>query len=255
MSSHQAFAQDTSQDTSTDWIITIGGSTEYGPSYQGASRGSFNFVPSFDIRRLGEVADYSAPDDNIDFTLFDIAGVEFGPVAGFRTGRSTSDDRRLNGLQTVDWTIDAGAFAQYWPIEKNLRLRVETRQALWGGDGLVADLAADWFVPVDDKLVLSVGGRASIANTTYMSRNFGITSSEAATNGQLDAFDANGGLKSVGVAVAATYALSPAWSAQIYYKYDRLMNDAATSPVTSVLGSPDQNTIGFSLTRSFQISF
>jgi len=255
MSAHQAVAQDAHQQQSTDWIVTIGGSTEYAPSYEGASRNSFGFVPSFDIRRMGETPDYSAPDDNIDFTLLEIAGVEFGPVAGFRSGRSISDDGRLNGLKTVDWAIDAGAFLQYWPVDERLRLRLETRQALWGGSGLVADFAADWFLPIDDRLVVSAGGRASLANTAYMSTNFSITPSESATNGRLGAFDAHGGLKSVGLAIAATYTLSPAWSAQIYYKYDRLLNDAAESPITSVLGSRNQNVIGISLNRSFEISF
>jgi outer membrane protein len=255
MPTYQAAAQDSPQHASTDWIVTVGGSTEYGPSYPGASRNSVGFIPSFDMRRMDEAADYSAPDDNIDYTLLEFSGVEFGPVAGFRSGRSISDDRRVIGLQEVDWAIDAGAFIQYWPVEEKLRLRVETRQALWGGEGLVADLAADWFLPVNDKLVFSVGSRASLANSAYMNTNFSITPDESARNGRLDAFDADGGLKSVGVAVAATYTISPAWSAQVYYKYDRLLNDAASSPITSVLGSPDQNIIGFSLNRSFQIAF
>lgn len=252
---HRAVAQDTAKQNSADWIVTIGGSTEYGPSYEGASRSSFSVAPSFDIRRMGEAAGYSAPDDNLDTTLFEITGVEFGPVAGFRSGRSTSDDQRLEGLRTIDWTIDAGAFVQYWPVRDKLRLRVETRQALWGGQGLVADLSADWFLPVDEKLVLSAGARASLANSAYMSTNFGVSPSEAVANGRLDAFDAKGGLKSVGLAVAGTYTLSPKWSAQVYYKYDRLLNDAATSPITSVFGSRDQNVIGFSLSRSFEIGF
>lgn len=255
MSAHHAAAENDSQKTSTGWVITIGGSTEYGPSYPGADRGSLGFIPSFDIRRMDEPADYSAPDDNIDYTLLEFSGVEFGPVAGFRPGRSTSDDRRLNGLQKVDWAIDAGAFLQYWPVEDTLRLRVETRQALWGGEGLLADFAADWFLPVTDKLVLSAGGRASVANGAYMNTNFSVTPTESAANGRVDAFDADGGLKSLGVAVAATYNISPVWSAQVYYKYDRLLNDAADSPITSVLGSPDQSIIGVSLTRSFEISF
>jgi hypothetical protein len=38
------------------WIITPGGSVEYGPSYEGSKHLSFNGMPSFDFRRLGEAA-------------------------------------------------------------------------------------------------------------------------------------------------------------------------------------------------------
>jgi outer membrane scaffolding protein for murein synthesis (MipA/OmpV family) len=129
------------------------------------------------------------------------------------------------------------------------------RQSLWGGDGLVADLSLDWFQPVGDKLVLSAGPRLSLADSTYMRGNFGISASRAAKNGHVSAFDANGGLKSVGFTVAATYTISPAWSVQVYEKYNRLVGDAADSPITSRFGSPDQNMIGFTLNRTFNIDF
>jgi outer membrane scaffolding protein for murein synthesis (MipA/OmpV family) len=88
-----------------------------------------------------------------------------------------------------------------------------------------------------------------------MRGNFGISASRAAKNGHVSAFDANGGLKSVGFTVAATYTISPAWSVQVYEKYNRLVGDAADSPITSRFGSPDQNMIGFTLNRTFNIDF
>ncbi|MDQ0559224.1 outer membrane scaffolding protein for murein synthesis (MipA/OmpV family) [Rhizobium mesoamericanum] len=237
------------------WIITLGGSVEYGPSYEGSRHLSFSGMPSFDFRRLGEAPEYSAPDDNIDYALFDIGGIEIGPVVGLRGGRSTFDDPELQGLHSVQWNLDAGVFAQYWPIENRLRVRGETRQALWGGDGLLADLFLDWFQPVGDRWLLSAGPRLSVANGTYMRNNFAVSAEEAANSGRVGAFDANGGLKSIGFTVAATYTLSPVWSVQIYDKYSRLVGNADSSPITSRLGSADQNVIGITLNRSFQIGF
>ncbi|MBB3650140.1 hypothetical protein FHX14_006384 [Rhizobium sp. BK619] len=40
---------------------------------------SFTAMPSFDFRRFGEAPEYGAPDDNIDYGLFDIGGVDIGP--------------------------------------------------------------------------------------------------------------------------------------------------------------------------------
>lgn len=254
LGTHSALSQDAASSDS-QWVITLGGSVEYGPSHEGSKHRSFSGLPSFDFRRLGEAPEYSAPDDNIDYGLFDIGGVGIGPVVGVRGGRSTFDDTELQGLHSVHWNLDAGIFTQYWPLEDRLRLRAETRQALWGGDGLLADLYLDWFQPVGDRWLLSAGPRLSLANGTYMRNNFGVSAEEAARSGRVEAFEANGGLKSLGFTVAATYMLTPAWSVQTYVKYSRLMGDAADSPVTSRLGSADQNVIGITLNRSFQIGF
>lgn len=254
LGSHSALSQD-AESSNNQWIITLGESAEYGPPYEGSKHLSFSGMPSFDFRRLGEAPEYSAPDDNIDYGLFDIGGVEIGPVVRLRGGRSAFDDSGLQGLHPVQWNLDAGVFAQYWPIEDRLRVRAETRQALWGGDGLLADLFLDWFQAVGDRWLLSAGPRLSLANGTYMRNSFGVSAEEAANSGRVDTFDANCGLKSVGFTVAATHMLSPAWSVQIYDEYSRLLGDAADSPITSRLGSADQNVIGITLNRSFQIGF
>jgi len=240
---------------STVWIVTLGAGTEYGPSYEGASDNSFSFVPNFDIRRLGEPAELGAPDDNIDYALIEWKGLEIGPVASLRGDRTTSDDSALAGLHEIDWSVDAGVFVQYWVVPDTFRLRVEGRQALHNDYGFVADLAADYFQPLGSKVLLSAGPRLSLADAAYMRNNFSVTPAEAAANGSLPAFDAGGGLKSVGFVVSATYQFTDTASLQLYDKYDRLLGDAADSPIVRDIGSPDQNTIGIVLSRSFEISF
>lgn len=254
LGSHSALSQD-AKSSDNQWIITLGGSVEYGPSYEGSKHLSFSGMPSFDFRRFGEAPEYSAPDDNIDYGLFDIGGVEIGSVVGLRGGRSAFDESELQGLHSIQWNLDAGVFAQYWPIEDRLRVRAEMRQALWGGDGLLADLYLDWFQPLGDRWLLSAGPRLSLADSTYMRNNFGVSATDAASNGRVDAFGASGGVKSIGFTAAATYTLSPAWSVQVYDKYSRLVGDAADSPITSKIGSADQNVIGFAFNHSFQIGF
>ncbi|MBJ6134519.1 MipA/OmpV family protein [Ochrobactrum sp. Q0168] len=237
------------------WIITLGVGTEYGPSYVGANDKSFGFVPSFDIRRFGEEAALSAPDDNIDFTLFELGGVEIGPVASLRGDRKSSDDPSLQGLGEIDWTVDAGAFAQYWPIQDKLRFRIEARQGLQHGDGFVADLGADWFQRAGKDLIFSIGPRLSFANSTYMQNNFGVGIADVENGALLPAYDAGGGMKSVGLVASATYQLTDTMSVQVYDKFDRLIGDAADSPIVTEGGSPNQNSVGIILSRSFHFGF
>lgn len=238
----------------TGWIVTLGGGAEYGPSYEGARHDSLSFVPSFDIRRVGEPAGLSAPDDNIDFSLVELGGLELGPVAGIRGNRSPSEDPALVGTHEIRWSVDAGAFAQYWPVADRFRLRVEARQGLRSNDGFVADFGADVFQPVGPKLVLSAGPRVSLADTNYMRNSFGISPLEA-SSGSLAPFDPSGGFKSVGLVFGATYQLTDNMTVQVYDKFDRLVGDAADSPVVTSTGSANQNSVGFILTRSFTIDF
>jgi outer membrane scaffolding protein for murein synthesis (MipA/OmpV family) len=257
----QAHAQDAAKAAPTavpqrpsQWIVTIGGSVEYSPDYEGSKHYSVSGLPSFDIRRLGEPPEQDVPDDNFDLTIFNYKGIEIGPVVGIRSGRSSFDDSRLEGLDRIDWSLDAGVFVQYWPIEDRLRLRLEARQALWNGGGFVADLGADWFQPITEGLVVSAGPRMTLGNSTFMSQNFGVSATEAASS-RFPEYNADGGVKSVGFTVAATYTINPQWSVQVYNRYDRLVGDAADSPITGEIGSKNQNTVGFTLNRSFQIGF
>jgi outer membrane protein len=253
---HAQNAADREQDGSNKgWIVTLGAGTEYGPSFEGAGHGSFSFVPSFDIRRWDEPAGLSAPDDGFDYSLFELGGVELGPVASIRGSRTKSDDTGLEGLHDIRWSVDAGAYAQYWLIENKLRLRVEARQGVHKNDGFVADFGADWFQPYGRDTMFSAGPRVSLADTTYMQNNFGVSAFEAQGNGHLDAFDPGGGFKSVGVVLGATYQLSGTMSLQVYDKFDRLVGDAANSPIVTNIGSANQNTVGIVLSRSFQIGF
>jgi outer membrane protein len=237
------------------WIVTLGAGTEYGPSYQGATDQSFSFVPYFNYRRLGEPAELDEPDDNFDFTLVSWKGLEVGPVAGFRDGRSKSDDSALAGLNEFDWTIDAGIFAQYWLVPNRFRLRFEGREGLGDNKGFLADFYADFFQPVGPNVILSAGPRLTLADASYMRTNFGITPQESAANGSLPPYDIGGGVKSVGFLVAATYQFTDTMSLQVYDRYDRIVGDAADSPIVNRIGSANQNTIGFILRRSFEISF
>ena len=242
----------TSAEPSPGWIVTLGVGTEYGPTFEGSGDDDFSFVPNFDIRRANQPAGLSAPDDSIDFSLIELGGLEIGPAANIRGSRSHSD---VHGVHEVDWSVDVGAFAQYWVIDNRLRVRAEARQGVQSDDGFVADFAVDWFQPLGDKFLLSAGPRASFADGMYMENSFGISPAEALANGSLSAFSPDAGFKSVGFVVGATYQINPKTSVLVYDKFDRLVGDAADSPIVTDIGSPNQNTIGIVLSRSFHIGF
>lgn len=242
-------------DAGPDWIVTVGVGTQYGPTYEGASKTSVTVLPSdFDIRRAGEAPGWGAPDDAFSFSVFESHGFAIGPAADFRGGRSRSDERDLTGVHTVPATLDAGLFMEYWLIENQLRARAEVRQAVRAGQGLVADFSADWVQPYD-AFTFSIGPRLSVGNGTYMRSSFGVTERDAARNGQVIPYDPSAGIKAYGALASVSYQFSPAWKATLYDKYERLTGDAADSPVTKRFGSLNQNTVGLSLSYSFGLKF
>lgn len=251
-----AYANDgqTKPAPSSGFVVTVGGTAEFSPDYPGARRLGLSALPSIDIRRFDEVEELSAPDDGIDYGLLDIAGFELGPVIGFRDRRN-SMAAGFTGLHNLSFDVDAGVFLQTWIVPDQLRFRTEVRQALSNGSGLVVDAGIDWFKRLGDDWVLALGPRMSFADASYMQSYFGVSRNEAALSG-LSAFNAGGGLKSVGLAASVSYQISPTWSAELYDRLDDLTGNAAQSPITlSGVGSRWQNTLGFSLNHSFSLSF
>lgn len=209
----------------------------------------------FDIRRPEETEDLNVPDDNIEYPLFEFHGVEIGPVVGIRGDRKASDNGSLQSIHRIHWSIDAGVFAQYWPIQDKLRLRAEARQGLRSEEGFVADLSADWFQQAGKSLLLSLGPRLSFANMTYMQNSFGVSTSEVANGSVLPTYDARGGFKSFGVTASVSYQVTENMNIQLYDKFERLAGDASNSPIITKSGSPRQNSIGIICKRSFQFNF
>ena len=242
------------------WVVTIGSSATIGPSYEGARSANLydrpyhlNLIPSINWRRESEKADFSAPDDSLDFTAFSQNKFRAGLVANIRSGRYHGSDIQLKGLNNVKWTLEGGAFAEYWPVEDHLRIRTELRHGLLRSNtGFTADISGDWVERVS-KFTLSGGPRLSLGNTTFMARNFGVSEIEALNNGRISAFTASGGVKSLGLATALNYEWNSSITTGLFQRYDRLTNDAAKSPVTSVLGQRNQYSIGANLNYSFKL--
>ncbi len=255
LASGPVLAADPGEQPSDDWTVTLGASAILAPRFPGAKGYDSIPIPTFDIRRFGTPEVRSAPDDNPSLALLNISGFEIGPVAGFRDGRSTSDTKALAGIHTIDWDVDAGIFLQYWAVQDTWRFRTEFRQAVSNGSGLVIDVGSDWFYQPFDGWTISAGPRASFGDGAYMKSYFGVTSGDAARNGRLSSFDTSGGLKSVGLTVSVSHKIDPDWSIHVYDRFDRMVGDAADSPIIARIGDANQNIVGITLKKSFNIKF
>jgi outer membrane scaffolding protein for murein synthesis (MipA/OmpV family) len=235
------------------WFATLKATGGFLPSWEGAKSYSFLGYPSIELRRA-DAREWSAPDDGLDFSVYDARGFSIGPVVRYELGRYRSDDpRRLFGIQDVPWTIEPGVFAEFRAVPNMFRARLEVRHGLGSGNGFVADAAADYLLHFGPA-TFALGPRLGLGDQEYMRKQFGVTLTESLQNGAVAPFKPDGGLKSAGVATSVTYDFSKQWQAVVYGGYDRLVADAAKSPLVRKLGSPDQLQLGLTLNYSFSLS-
>jgi outer membrane protein len=239
-----------------DWIVTIGGELRIGPKWAGAPDGTFGLTggPLFSIRKVGTPPEYFGPRDSFGFTILDLGQIKIGPAVQIAWPRYASSDKALNGLGDVNFAVQAGAFAEYWPAQW-LRLRGEVRQGFGGETGVTGDLFVDAIVPAG-QFRFSAGPRLTAQSTAAVSPYFSITpnqsmGSTAAGLPALPVYHADGGFYSYGAGSQVEYFFNQQWAAHGFVEYQRLTGSAADSPLVIQRGSPNQFTFGLGATYAF----
>lgn len=240
-----ALAQD-----SDNWLLTLGAGVRVDPKYPGADEYGFGPMGIFGLRRDGAPLPVEAPDEGSGFGfLSDDSAFDFGPAIQLQGKRQEEDVGAPVG--DVGFTVEVGAFAQVF-VSDHFRLRAEGRRGIGGHDGWVGDLSADFVLRDRDTYVFTIGPRARISDNGYHDAYFGVTPAVAAATG-LPAFNPDGGIHAVGVAAGLTYMLNRNWGLHGFAGYDRLVGDAADSPIVRAFGSRDQFSAGLGLSYSFSV--
>ncbi len=229
------------------WIISIGSSIATQPNYAGSSRYGPVFLPSFSVRKAGEPNPFSAPDDNFGFTVLEIAGIELGPLAAIRGSRSGD---AILGLPGYSWSLETGAFAEFWPLDGLIRTRAEVLYGLRENDGLTVNLAADAVKKID-MVTWAIGPRLTWVDATVMQTEFGVGPATTLVNPLLTPYAPQSGIKSVGAAASVSYDWSKDWSVSLFANYDRLVGNAAASPIVRQFGTVNQFQVGMGAEYSF----
>jgi MipA family protein len=233
------------------WTVMVGVGGAYNPDFEGAKRSMLSPVPIFSIRRAGSTEQFRGPRDGASIALIDFGDLRAGPVGKFVASRKANSYSELNGLGDVKTAVELGGFVEYFPVDW-FRTRVELRQGVAGHHGTVADFSADVIVPVVQRFTVSAGPRFTWESTSATSPYFGIDAVQAMTSG-LPVFNAKGGAHSAGVGAQISYRVNPQWEVHSYVEYERLLGDAAKSPLVTARGSPNQTTVGIGASYSFDI--
>ena len=174
-------------------------------------------------------------------------GFSAGPEVNIESRRRDSDVGAALG--EVPRTIEAGAFAQY-DDGRGIRVRGDIRKGIGGHKGIVGSFGADKYWRDGDRYVFSIGPRVMFSDERYQQAFFGVTPEASLATG-LPVYTPKGGIHALAVASGLTYQMSPRFGLFGYARYERLVGDAAKSPIVRDFGSRDQISGGLGLTYTF----
>lgn len=236
------------------WVVTLGGYGVVEPAFLGAKDYVFSGRPIIDIHQAGAREWLTLPNDAFSITLYQTGNFRIGAAGDYLNSRQHNDDpAELRGLRDIDYTLELGAFAEYYPVPF-LRTRAELLQGVTGADGLAANLMADFIYNPGPQWLFTVGPRMQIVNEQFQSSFFSVNGIESSVSG-LPIYHAGGGLNSAGVDATARYNLTESFSVRAFGEWDRLLGDAADSSLVKFRGSADQFEFGLGAAYRFNYAW
>ena len=233
-----------------DWLITVVAGAQFRPGFPGDDRLRPGPLGHLDLRHVGDPISFNAPGQSPSFGLLGRnSKVDLGPVINLQQKRKEKDVGAPVG--EVARTIEAGAFVQAWLLP-GLRVRAEGRKGLGGHRGWVGLVSADWVIRDGDQNYFSIGPRLRLSDARYQRAYFGVTPAVAVRSG-LPAFRPGGGVDGVGMATSLLHQFDSKWGVFVTAGYDRLIRNAAVSPIVRGFGSRNQYSAGLGLAYTFTI--
>ena len=232
-----------------DLRVRVGLGAQLQPEFKGADDTEWAPLWDLDIARGTKPFRFEAPDDSFGIRLISGKGFAAGPAANIESSRKNSDVGAPVGK--VPTTFEAGAFAQY-EVGEDFRLRAEVLKGIGGHRGLVGSLGGDYIARDGDRYVFSVGPRLLISDGRYQRAFFGVDSDAALATG-LPVYRPDGGLHAVALTSGLSYQFDPRFGLFGFARYERLVGDAAKSPIIREFGSRNQLSGGLGLSYTFTV--
>jgi len=232
-----------------DLRVRVGLGGQLKPKFIGSDETYILPLIDLDLARGDNPFPFEAPDDSFGLRLFSKGGFAIGPAANIQGKRKESD---VGGpVGKVKTTIEVGGFAEY-ELYDSFRLRADLRKGLGGHDGLVGSIGADYIRRDGDRYVFSIGPRALFSNARFQRAYFGVDTDAALASG-LPNYRPDGGIYAVAAASGLSYQFNPKFGIFGYARYERLVGDAAKSPIVREFGSRNQLSGGLGLSYTFDI--
>ena len=211
-----------------EWRLDVGGGVYTHPEYPGSDEYIAGVVPAFALS-YGDILTIRPGDGARLRVLHDgDSGLEAGLTGNVRFGREESDDRRLRGLGDIDDAIEGGGYVAYktgdWSFSASAVTALNDSY-----DGVIGEFGATWtgVTPIG---LLSVGPRLRVVSDGVNESYYGIDAQQSLRSGRAQ-YHPSGGLQSAGVSAGLLIPLSDRFTVGGLASYERLLGDAADSPI------------------------
>jgi outer membrane protein len=228
------------QDQSEDIRVRVGLGAQLRPEFIGADKRDLGPLVDIDIARGSNPFQFEAPDDVFAIPVISSSSFSAGPAGNIEARRRRSDVGA--DVDRVKTTFEVGAFAQVLPLE-SIRIRGDLRKGINGHEGVVGAVSLDHVWRDGDRYVFSVGPRLLFSSARYQRAYFGVSPTASSATG-LSEYERDGGVHAIGVASGMSTQLSGRLGVFSYGRFERLVGDAAKSPIVREFGSRNQLSAG-----------
>ncbi len=242
---------------SQEGVNIIGLGVGAAPDYMGSGHRKGGAAPVFRYQFEGTQRYFLLLGPQAQFNILDDQDWRFGPQVTYRFGRGSDvDNSTVKQMVGINGSAEAGVFLTYRMKLSNEKMH----QINFGGDvagsgnGTVGNLRMMWWQPLGPATLMNLGVGTTIASSKWMQTYFGVTNPhDIALYPSLGGlpFNAGSGVKGVYIPFGITQALSKEWIVSVGGRYEKLMNDAKNSPVTSVSGNSNQWIFGAGVSYLF----
>ena len=233
-----------------DVRVRVGLGAQLQPDFIGAKHSDVAPLFNLNVAHGSKEFKFGAPDDSPSIAVVSSGGFSAGPAVNLQGARKERDVGAPVG--TVPRTIEAGAFAQYL-VADSFRVRAEVLKGLNGHKGLLGSVGVDKIWRDGDRYLFSVGPRVLFSNGRFEDAYFGVTPAAALASG-LPTYRPNGGIYGVALTSSASYQLGGGpWGLFGFARYERLVGNAAKSPIIRDFGSRNQLSAGVGVNYTFNL--
>lgn len=225
----------------------VGGVAGRVPEYWGGRESATGLAPMARWQLQGERF-VQLLGTEVSANVLDHPNWRFGPSLGVRFGRNKVSDPIVNQMEKVGNAAELGVFLGY--TEK---LSADPRHR-WGFNmtaatsagrtygGLSGTASVNYLQPVATWLTLSANIGAGFGSASFHNAYFGVHGADVALFPSLNGsqYSAGHGLTDVRMVVGGLIHLSPAWHVVVGARVQRLVGDAADSPIVRERGRATQ---------------
>jgi outer membrane protein len=223
--------------------VSVGLGAAYLPDYEGSD--DYKPTPLWSLR-LGNLYDpetyLSLVGTTLRSNLIPSEHWRLGFTAHFIKDYDNVEDDRVKNISSTEKALMVGGTVGYdflAGLKQDAALEFDGLADALHGNGYTLTPRFRFRTPVSDSLLFEATASGTYASGDYMENFFGVTSGDARHSG-LHVYDANSGFKDVAFSASLTYSLSAHWSLTGLGSFERLLGDAADSPIVKDRGSENQ---------------